>query len=45
MQKIFHLIQYFGIFTIGMKSKWQGNINYIEICSGPGRCVNRENGE
>ena len=45
MQKIFHLIQYFGIFTIGMKSKWQGNINYIEICSGPGICVNRENGE
>lgn len=45
MQKIFHLIQYFGIFTIGMKSKWEGNINYIEICSGPGICVNRENGE
>lgn len=45
MQKIFHLVQYFGIFTIGMKSKWQGNINYIEICSGPGICVNRENGE
>lgn len=45
MQKIFHLIQYFGIFTIGMKSKWQGNINYIEICSGPGICVNRETGE
>lgn len=45
MQKIFHLIQYFGIFTIGMKSKWQGSINYIEICSGPGICVNRETGE
>lgn len=45
MQKIFHLIQYFEIFTVGMKAKWQGNINYIEICSGPGICVNRENGE
>lgn len=45
MQKIFHLIQYYGIFTIGMKTKWQGNINYIEICSGPGRCINRNNGE
>lgn len=45
MRKIFHLIQYFGIFTIGMKTKWEGHINYIEICSGPGICVNRENGE
>lgn len=45
MQKIFHLIQYFGIFSIGMKGKWQGNINYIEICSGPGRCINRNTGE
>lgn len=45
MQKTFHLIQYFRIFTIGMKGKWEGNINYIEICSGPGICVNRENGD
>jgi len=45
MQKIFHLIQYFGIFTIGMKTKWEGNINYIEICSGPGRCVDRFSGD
>lgn len=44
MQKIFHFIQYFGIFTIGMKEKWQGKINYIEICSGPGICVNRDTG-
>lgn len=44
MQKIFHLIQYFGIFTIGMKAKWDGKINYIEICSGSGRCVNRLTG-
>ena len=45
MQKIFHLIQYFGIFTIGMKNSWDGKINYIEICSGPGRCINRISGE
>ena len=41
-QKIFHLVQYFGIFANGMKDKW--NLNYIEVCSGPGRCIARENG-
>lgn len=41
-KKIFHLVQYFGIFAIGMKNKW--NINYIEICSGPGRCIDRTTG-
>lgn len=44
MQKICHLVQYFSIFSMGMKYKWEGKINYIEICSGPGRCINRENG-
>lgn len=44
IQKIHHLVQYFTIFSLGMKNKWDGNINYIEICSGPGRCINRENG-
>lgn len=42
--KIFLLAQYFGIFSTGMKGKWDGNINYIEICSGPGRCVERSSG-
>lgn len=41
-QKIYLLNQYFGIFTSGMKNKWQ--INYIEICSGPGRCISRQLG-
>ena len=40
-QKIYLLTQYFGIFAQGMSNKWKGNINYIEICSGPGRCINR----
>jgi three-Cys-motif partner protein len=44
MKKIFHLVQYFGIFSTGMKNSWNGNINYIEICSGTGRCINRSNG-
>lgn len=42
VEKIYLLYQYFGIFTIGMKNKWK--INYIEICSGPGRCVSRDSG-
>jgi three-Cys-motif partner protein len=41
-QKIYLLYQYFGIFTVGMKNKWK--LNYIEICSGPGRCINRSSG-
>lgn len=44
-QKIYLLAYYFGIFSQAMKNKWPGGINYIEICSGPGRCINRENGE
>lgn len=44
IQKIHHLVQYFTIFSLGMKNKWDGKINYIEICSGPGRCINRANG-
>jgi hypothetical protein len=43
-QKIFYLVQYFGIFATGMKAKWSGKINYIEICSGTGRCINRHTG-
>ena len=42
-EKIYLLYQYFGIFTGGMKNKWK--LNYIEICSGPGRCINRSNGQ
>lgn len=44
IEKIYLLNQYFGIFSIGMKNVWKGEINYIEICSGPGRCINRKNG-
>lgn len=42
-EKIYLLNQYFGIFAEGMKKKWK--LNYIEICSGPGRCINRSNGQ
>lgn len=40
--KIFRLVSYFGIFAQGMYKKWSG-LNYIEVCSGPGRCVYRDN--
>jgi hypothetical protein len=39
--KIYRLVQYFGTFAGGMKDKWHG-LNYVEICSGPGRCITRE---
>ena len=42
--KIYYLTQYFGIFSQGMKNRFAGNLNYIEICSGPGRCICREDG-
>jgi len=44
IMKIYHLVQYFSIFSKGMKDKWKGKINYIEICSGPGRCIDRSCG-
>ena len=40
--KIYFLNQYFGIFGNGMKNRWEGKLDYFEICSGPGRCVLRE---
>ncbi|MFH0953587.1 MAG: three-Cys-motif partner protein TcmP [Verrucomicrobiota bacterium] len=43
-EKIYRLVQYYGIFSRGMKDKWEGRLNYVEICSGPGRCVTKNNG-
>jgi three-Cys-motif partner protein len=42
-QKVYFLNQYFGIFSNGMVKLWK-NLNYIEICCGPGRCIAREIG-
>jgi three-Cys-motif partner protein len=39
--KIYRLVQYFGIFAGGMKNQWDA-LNYLEIGSGPGRCIARE---
>jgi three-Cys-motif partner protein len=40
-EKIYFLTQYFRIFSVGMKNRWE--LGYFEIGSGPGRCVDREN--
>lgn len=40
--KIHFLTQYFGIFGKGMKDIWEGNVHYVEVCSGPGRCIERD---
>jgi len=39
--KVYRLVKYFGIFASGMKNAWEG-LNYVEICSGPGRCIIRD---
>jgi len=39
--KIYRLVKYFGIFASSMKNAWEG-LNYVEICSGPGRCIIRD---
>lgn len=38
-EKIYYLLQYLGIFASGMHQSWSG-LNYVEICSGPGRNIN-----
>jgi len=43
-QKLHFLTQYLGIFGPGMNAKWEGNVHYVELCSGPGRCVVRDTG-
>jgi len=40
-EKIYRLVQYVGIFAGGMKNRWSA-LNYVEIGSGPGRCIVRE---
>ena len=37
-RKYFFLERYMHIFTKGMDKKWQGELNYIDLFAGPGRC-------
>lgn len=43
--KIYFLYRYFELFAGGMKFKWPDKLAYFEICSGPGRCIDRTIGE
>lgn len=43
-EKVFYLLQYLGIFAQGMKNRWDGNLHYLEICSGPGRLIDYQSG-
>lgn len=43
-EKVFYLLQYLGIFAQGMKNRWDGNLHYLEVCSGPGRLVDFSSG-
>jgi len=43
-EKVYYLFQYLNIFLKGMKNKWD-SFNYIEICCGPGICINKDTRE
>lgn len=38
-QKYFYLNRYLDIFTKGMKYRWKGNLTFVDLFSGPGRCL------
>jgi len=40
-RKYFFLKRYMDILTRGMRAKWQGRLSYIDLFSGPGRCLIR----
>lgn len=37
--KYYYLKRYLDIFSKGMKHKWAGNLTYIDLFAGPGRCL------
>ena len=38
-QKYYYLKRYLDIFSKGMKNKWSGNLTYLDLFAGPGRCL------
>jgi three-Cys-motif partner protein len=44
-EKEHYLERYLSIFTKGVRRKWQGKLSYIDLFSGPGRCVIRDTKE
>jgi spore photoproduct lyase len=43
--KCFYLGRYFEIFTAAMRNKWKGELFYIDLFAGCGKCRVRETGE
>lgn len=43
--KYFYLGRYFEIFTAAMRNKWKGELYYIDLFAGCGKCRVRETGE
>ena len=43
--KYFYLGRYFEIFTAAMRNKWKGELYYIDLFAGYGKCRVRETGE
>lgn len=41
--KIDHFEYYAEMFSTGMKNKWNGRLYYVDLFSGPGKCIAREN--
>ena len=41
-RKYHYLRRYLKIFSVGMKGKWGGNLTYIDLFAGPGRCLIRD---
>ncbi len=43
-EKLYYLRRYIDIFTTGMWRKWNGNLVFLDLMAGPGRCYERETG-
>lgn len=43
--KYYYFERYLDIFVRAMTKSWGGNINYLDLFCGPGRCLLRETGE
>lgn len=42
-EKFYYLERYLRVFSVGMKNLWPDQLYYIDLFSGPGRCLIREN--
>ncbi len=44
-EKLYYLKKYVDTFTTSMRNKWKGEIYYIDLFAGPGKCIVRDNEE